>query len=51
LEPYKDVLGNPVAWQKKPGVYKADIISVVESTDPNGSIEALMKLLRLPSKC
>ena len=38
LEPYKDVLGNPVAWAKKAqDVYKADIIFLwLKSTDPNG---------------
>jgi len=38
LEPYKDVVGNPVAWAKKAqDVYKADIIFLwLKSTDPNG---------------
>jgi|GEM_PF-374028 len=38
LEPYKDVLENPVAWAKKAqDVYKADIIFLwLKSTDPNG---------------
>ena len=38
LEPYRDVLGNPVAWAKKAqDVYKADIIFLwLKSTDPNG---------------
>lgn len=38
LEPYRDVLGNPVAWAKKAqDVYKADIICLwLKSTDPNG---------------
>ncbi|WAC07335.1 MAG: acetyl-CoA decarbonylase/synthase complex subunit delta [Thermodesulfobacteriota bacterium] len=38
LEPYKDVLGNPVGWAKKAqDVYKADIIFLwLKSTDPNG---------------
>jgi len=38
LEPYKDVVGNPVAWAKKAqDEYKADIIFLwLKSTDPNG---------------
>lgn len=38
LAPYKDVLGDPVAWAKKAqDVYKADIIFLwLKSTDPNG---------------
>lgn len=38
LEPYRDVLGNPVAWAKKAqDVYKADMIFLwLKSTDPNG---------------
>jgi acetyl-CoA decarbonylase/synthase complex subunit delta len=38
LDPYKDVLGNPVAWAKKAqDVYKADLIFLcLKSTDPNG---------------
>jgi len=38
LEPYKDVLENPIAWAKKAqDVYKADIIFLwLKSTDPNG---------------
>jgi acetyl-CoA decarbonylase/synthase complex subunit delta len=38
LEPYKDVVGDPVAWAKKAqDVYKADIIFLwLKSTDPNG---------------
>lgn len=38
LEPYKDVIGNPVAWAKKAqNEYKADMIFLwLKSTDPNG---------------
>ncbi|MCX8011964.1 MAG: acetyl-CoA decarbonylase/synthase complex subunit delta, partial [Desulfobacterota bacterium] len=38
LDPYKDVVGNPVAWAKKAqDVYKADLIFLwLKSTDPNG---------------
>ncbi len=38
VEPYKDVLNDPVAWAKKAqDVYKADIIHLwLKSTDPNG---------------
>jgi len=38
VEPYKDVLENPVAWAKKAqDVYKADFIFLwLKSTDPNG---------------
>jgi len=38
IEPYRDVVGNPVAWAKKAqDVYKADIIFLwLKSTDPNG---------------
>jgi acetyl-CoA decarbonylase/synthase complex subunit delta len=37
LEPYKDVVGDPVAWAKKAiGVYGADMICLqLASTDPN----------------
>ena len=38
MEPYKDVINNPVAWAKKAqDTYKADIIMLwLKSTDPNG---------------
>ncbi len=38
VEPYKDVINDPVAWAKKAqDVYKADIIHLwLKSTDPNG---------------
>ncbi|MCX6985285.1 MAG: acetyl-CoA decarbonylase/synthase complex subunit delta, partial [Lentisphaerae bacterium] len=38
LEPYKDVVGDPIAWAKKAiGVYGADMIALqLASTDPNG---------------
>ena len=38
LEPFKDVLGNPVAWAKKcVDTYKADIVCLwLQGTDPNG---------------
>ncbi len=37
-EPFKDVLGDPVAWAKKcVDVYKADIVALwLQGTDPNG---------------
>ncbi len=37
-EPFKDVLGNPVAWAKKcVDTYKADIVCLwLQGTDPNG---------------
>lgn len=38
LEPYRDVIGDPVAWAKKAAeVYGADLIALqLISTDPNG---------------
>lgn len=38
LEPFKDVLGDPVAWAKKcVDVYKADAVALwLAGTDPNG---------------
>jgi len=38
VEPYKDVINDPVAWAKKAqDTYKADIIMLwLKSTDPNG---------------
>ncbi|MBI5568337.1 MAG: anaerobic carbon-monoxide dehydrogenase catalytic subunit [Desulfomonile tiedjei] len=38
LEPFKDVVGDPVAWAKKcVEVYKADIVTLwLQGTDPNG---------------
>ena len=38
LEPYRDVIGDPVAWAKKAqDVYGADFIQLwLKSTDPNG---------------
>jgi acetyl-CoA decarbonylase/synthase complex subunit delta len=38
LEPYRDVIGDPVAWAKKAaGAYGADMIALqLTSTDPNG---------------
>lgn len=38
LEPYKDVVGDPIAWAKKAiDVYGADMIALqLASTDPNG---------------
>jgi len=38
LEPYKDVVGDPIAWAKKAiAVYGADMIALqLASTDPNG---------------
>jgi len=38
LEPFKDVLGDPVAWAKKcVDVYKADAVALwLTGTDPNG---------------
>ncbi len=38
LEPFKDVLGDPVAWAKKcVDVYKADVVCLwLQGVDPNG---------------
>ncbi|MEJ2717567.1 MAG: acetyl-CoA decarbonylase/synthase complex subunit delta, partial [Deltaproteobacteria bacterium] len=38
VEPFKDVIGDPVAWAKKCGEeYKADIVALwLAGTDPNG---------------
>lgn len=37
LEPYRDVIGDPVAWAKKAASYGADMIALqLVSTDPNG---------------
>lgn len=38
LEPYKDVIGDPVAWAKKcVDVYKADVVCLwLQGVDPNG---------------
>jgi len=51
LEPYKDVLGNPVAWAKKAqDVYKADIIFLwLKSTDPNGLNRSADEAAGLPA--
>ena len=37
LEPYRDVISDPVAWAKKAVAYGADLIALqLVSTDPNG---------------
>ena len=37
VEPYRDVVGDPVAWAKKAAGYGADLIALqLVSTDPNG---------------
>ena len=38
IEPYKDVIGDPVAWAKKcVDVYKADVVCLwLQGVDPNG---------------
>jgi acetyl-CoA decarbonylase/synthase complex subunit delta len=37
MEPYRDVVGDPVAWAKKAAAYGADMIALqLTSTDPNG---------------
>lgn len=51
IEPFKDVINNPVAWaQKCVNEYKAEIIALqLKSADPNGmdrDVEAVVKVVK-----
>jgi acetyl-CoA decarbonylase/synthase, CODH/ACS complex subunit delta len=51
IEPFSDVIGNPVAWAKKcVDTYKAEIIALLlKSADPNGmdrDIEEVIKVVK-----
>jgi acetyl-CoA decarbonylase/synthase complex subunit delta len=51
IEPFKDVIGNPVAWAKKcVDTYKAEIIALqLKSADPNGmdrDVEEVIKVVK-----